>query len=54
MSTEDTGADLQAAHMRILEVFGAVCAEPDDPAVAREADEALARLDRMLAAAAAN
>lgn len=53
MSTSDDAAatTLEAAHMRVLEMFGAVCADPDSAEVARQADEALWHLDELLAAA---
>ncbi|AGL15824.1 hypothetical protein [Actinoplanes sp. N902-109] len=35
----------------VLEGFIAVCGTPDDPAVAAAADDALARLDDLLAGA---
>ena len=51
MPEKDADA-LAAAHMRVLEMFGAVCADPDNPAVAEQADAALHRLDELLATAA--
>jgi hypothetical protein len=41
-----------AALMRIAEMFGAVCHDPDNPEVAGQADQALHDLDALLAAAA--
>jgi hypothetical protein len=49
MSTEDTRAGVEAALMRVLELFGAVCADPDNPTVKEQADRALADLDGMFA-----
>ena len=49
MSTDVDAAGLEAAHMRVLEMFGAVCADPDNPTVAQQADEALWQLDELLA-----
>jgi hypothetical protein len=40
-----------AALMRVAEMFGAVCDDPDNPAVAGQADQALRNLDALLAAA---
>ncbi|HWH01644.1 MAG TPA: hypothetical protein VNV66_20540 [Pilimelia sp.] len=51
MSQDDQGAALQAAQMRVLEQFGAVCAAPDDPRVREDADRALRELDQLLAQA---
>lgn len=39
---------MEAAHMRVLEMFAAVCGDPDNPRLAAEADEALWWLDEML------
>ncbi|MFI7209838.1 hypothetical protein [Micromonospora maritima] len=44
-----TVVDTTTAEHRVLELFGAVCADPDNPAVAAEADAALAEVDRLLA-----
>lgn len=43
---------LAAAHMRVLEMFGAFCADPDNAEVGAQADEALRELDRLLAGVA--
>lgn len=40
---------VQQQGARVVELFGAVGADPDDPVAAREADEALWRLDELLA-----
>ncbi|MFC0003937.1 hypothetical protein [Micromonospora siamensis] len=52
MPDQPDAATLEAAHMAVLQMFGAVCAEPDNPTVAEQADQALWRLDDLLAAAA--
>jgi hypothetical protein len=41
-----------AALMRVAEMFGAVCHDPDNPEVAEHADQALRDLDLLLAPAA--
>lgn len=43
--------ELSSAAMRVLEMFAAVCGAPDDPQTAQEADEALWRLEGLLAGA---
>ena len=50
MSAQD-GDQLMPAALKVLEMFAAVCGAPDDPGTAREADEALWRLDELLATA---
>jgi hypothetical protein len=52
MSTMDEGTNLEAAQMRVLELFGAVCLDADNPEVAAQADAALAHLEALLAAPA--
>jgi hypothetical protein len=37
--------------MRLAELFGGVCADPDNPEVAARADQALWELDEFLATA---
>jgi hypothetical protein len=44
---------LATAGYRLLELFGAVCGAPDDPAVAAEAQAALADLESLLPTAEA-
>jgi hypothetical protein len=39
-----------AALMRVAEMFGAVCHDPDNPEVAAQADQALRDLDTLLVA----
>jgi hypothetical protein len=46
--TDETAAALHA----VLDGFVAVCGAPDDLAVTTEADDALARLDELIAASA--
>jgi hypothetical protein len=41
--------DLAAAAARVFELFGAVCAAPDDVATGEAADDALYTLERLLA-----
>ena len=43
---------LEAAQMNVLQMFGAVCADPDSPTVAEQADAALRHLEDLLASAA--
>ncbi|MFY1701783.1 hypothetical protein ACN28G_08620 [Micromonospora sp. WMMA1923] len=48
--SEDREAQVGVALHRIVELFGAICASPDDLDLAREADSALAELNRLLTA----
>ncbi|HEY1572015.1 MAG TPA: hypothetical protein VGG05_11755 [Pseudonocardiaceae bacterium] len=41
---------IEAVQDRIVELFTELCHDPDNATAARDADEALAELDRMLAA----
>lgn len=49
---EDIGKQLEQAALGVLQMFGAVCADPDNPEVARQADQALELLGDLLAHAA--
>lgn len=46
--TEDHETRLGLALNRVVELFSAICAAPDDQQVASEADAALADLNRLL------
>ena len=49
VETEPTAAEARAeAGHKVLEMFAAVCGAPDDPAVATEANQALAELQALL------
>lgn len=48
MTADHDVPTLEAAQMRVLEMFGAVCADPDNPAVAEQANAALRQLDELL------
>lgn len=51
MSDEQTPNPVEAALHSIVECFGGVCADPDNPEVTAKADQALWDLDALLAAA---
>jgi len=52
MSAQDTDLAKETAQMhaqmRVLELFGAVCADPDNRTVTDEADRALHELDALI------
>ncbi len=48
MSTEPE-LDLGTALTRLVELFGAICADPDNLDLSRDADQGLADLNRVLA-----
>ncbi|WBB95657.1 MULTISPECIES: hypothetical protein [unclassified Solwaraspora] len=45
--TNDREAQLAAALGRVVELFAAICAAPDDPTLAARADEALAEVSHL-------
>ncbi|MEU8800814.1 hypothetical protein [Spirillospora sp. NPDC048819] len=47
----DAPGRIEAQGRRVVDLFGACAAAPDDLAVARSADEALVKLEEMLVAA---
>ncbi|MEX5633366.1 hypothetical protein [Parafrankia sp. FMc2] len=48
----DTPAAVERTREKLVELFGAVCADPDDTALCAAADGVLAELDGLLAAVA--
>lgn len=48
----ETVDPVTAALMQVAELFGAVCHDPDNPAVAAAADQSLRDLDALLAGTA--
>lgn len=47
----DEPDEITVAGQRVVEMLGACAADPDDVAVGRAADDALSRLEQLLAAA---
>jgi hypothetical protein len=52
--SEEIEKQLEQAALGVLQMFAAVCGDPDNPEVTTQADEALVRLDGLLAAVAAS
>jgi hypothetical protein len=48
MSAFETSNPVEAKLMQVAEMFGSVCAYPDNPEVAHLADTALSDLDELL------
>ena len=49
----DGGGDLEEAAVGVLQMFAAVCGDPDNPDVGRQADQSLRHLEELLAAVSA-
>jgi hypothetical protein len=48
MSAYQSTDPVEAKLMQVAELFGSVCADPDDPEVTYQADAALWELDELL------